>query len=138
MHLTSDLVGKPCEFGAKGPDKWDCWSLAAEVFRRLGIELPDYRVECDSISDGMDKKSQQWARCSGEIPVPALIVFKTAGIPNHVGVYLGGGRFIHAHETAGVSITPVDHVFWKKRIEGYYVPGWLNESSIHQKPDHAR
>jgi NlpC/P60 family len=40
-----DLIGKPYVHGARGPDAFDCWGLCAEVYRRAGITLPDYRVE---------------------------------------------------------------------------------------------
>ena len=125
MLQTSDLVGKPFKEGAMGPDKYCCWGLALEVFRRAGVALPDYHISQDSVAGGVTENRDKWVRCTGEIPVPALIVFTTTGMCDHVGVYLGFGKFIHAHETAGVVITRTDHIFWKKRIEGYYRPGWL-------------
>ena len=124
MSLISDLVGKPFKDGAMGPDAYCCWGLAVEVFRRYGIKLPDYWTDCVTVASGVTENRDKWVRCTGKIPVPALIVFTTAGVCDHVGVYIGNGRFIHAHETAGVVVTRTDHPFWKKRIEGYYVPGW--------------
>jgi cell wall-associated NlpC family hydrolase len=117
MLQTSDLVGKPFE-------EIKCWELAVEVFRRAEIVLPDYATECGAIETGVTEKRNQWVRCAGNIPVPALIVFMSHGICDHVGVYLGGGKFIHAHEASGVTICRTDHPAWKRRIEGYYVPGW--------------
>lgn len=108
-----------------GPDAYCCWGLAVEVFRRFGIALPDYRKNCASVASGIIANRKQWVRCAGEIPVPALIVFTTAGICDHVGVFLGDGKFIHAHESAGVVVARTDHVFWRTRVEGYYTPGWL-------------
>lgn len=137
MLQTSDLIGKPFRDGAMGPDAWSCWGVAVELFRRYGVELPDYLAECVTVAAGVGEKRKQWVRCSGEIPVPALIVFTTAGICDHLGVYLGNGWFIHAHESSGVQKCRTDHPFWKKRIEGYYVPGWLNETDFCQKPDHS-
>ena len=138
MLQTSDLVGKPFQDGAMGPGKYCCWCLALEVFRRFGVALPDYQENCDSVASGVADNRNKWVQVSGEIPVPALMVLKTHGMPDHVGVYIGNGRFIHAHETAGVIINRTDHVFWKNRIEGYYIPGWLNETDICQESDHAR
>ena len=125
MCQTSDLVGKPFRESGRGPDAYDCWGLAVEVFRRFGIAIPDYRISCESVTSGVMDKREQWARCVGEIPAPALVVFTTAGITDHIGVYLGAGKFIHAHKSAGVVVAVTNHVFWKRRIEGYYVPGWL-------------
>lgn len=125
MLQTSDLVGKPFKSGAKGLEAYYCWSLVIEVFRRFGIDLPDYQVGCATVDSAMPIVKQQWVQCAGEIPVPALIVFTTNGVCDHVGVYIGFGKFIHAHETAGVVIARTDHIFWRNRIEGYYKPGWL-------------
>ena len=124
MLQTSDLVGKPFKDGAMGPNAYSCWGLTAEVFHGFGIELPDYLTECITVANGVTEKQSQWVRCTGEKPVPALLVFCTNGLPDHVGVYLGMGKFIHAHESTGVTICRTDHPFWKKRIEGYYKPGW--------------
>ncbi len=125
MRRIYDLVGKPFAEGGKGPDGYDCWGLAVEVFRRYGIVIPDYRLTCETVTSGVTDNRDKWTRCVGEVPAPALIVFTTAGVADHVGVYLGGGKFIHAHSSAGVVITAVDHIFWKRRIEGYYASGWL-------------
>ncbi len=124
MRRIFDLIGKPFVEGGKGPDGYDCWGLAVEVFRRCGIVIPDYRLTCATVTNGVTDNRDKWTRCIGEVPAPALIVFTTAGIADHIGVHLGGGKFIHAHSAAGVVITAVDHIFWKRRIEGYYVPGW--------------
>jgi cell wall-associated NlpC family hydrolase len=125
MLQTADLIGKPFKSGAKGPEEYSCWGLSVEVFRRFGFVLPNYQLDCATIDNGMPTLKKQWVQCAGEIPVPALIVFTTNGMCDHVGVYLGFGKFIHAHETAGVVIDHTDHIFWKRRIEGYYVPGCL-------------
>lgn len=125
MHRISDLVGKPFISGARGPDAYDCWGLAVEAFSRLGVEIPDYRLICGAVGTAVNKKRPEWVPCIGQIPVPALIVFTTLGLCDHVGVYVGDGKFIHSHIKTGVAITPTDHIYWKKRIEGYYLPGWL-------------
>jgi cell wall-associated NlpC family hydrolase len=138
MQATfNDLIGKTFLPGANGPAAYDCWALAVEVFRRFGVEVPDYRLDCDSVAAGVDGHAEKWARCLGEIPVPALVVFTTVGVCDHVGVYIGVGKFIHAHEATGVAVTRTDHPFWRRRIEGYYSPGWLNEINIRSKSDHA-
>ena len=125
MLQISDLVGKPFKEGAMGPREVFVLGLGAGGIpargdRAAGLSARD-RIGPAALYENRGK----WVQCSGEIPVPALIVFTTTGLCDHVGVYLGLGRFIHAHETAGVVITQTDHIFWKKRIEGYYRPGNL-------------
>ena len=38
----------------------------------------------------------------------------------HLGVYLGAGRFIHSVEKVGSMIVRIDHPIWKNRIAGFY------------------
>jgi len=128
MHRIVDLIGKEFKDGGRGPNEYDCWGLSAEVFRRFGIEVPDYKISCEAkneVNGQIVSERKKWVRCIGEMPVPALIVFMENGICNHTGVYIGNGRFIHARERSGVAIENMDSVVWKKRIEGIYIPGWL-------------
>ena len=128
MRRIADLIGKEFKDGGRGPDGYDCWGLASEVFKRFGIELPDYKISCEEkneINGKIKSERKKWERCAGEIPVPALVVFMENGVCNHTGVHIGNGRFIHARERSGVAIESMDSVVWKKRIEGVYVPGWL-------------
>lgn len=131
MQATiSDLLGKPFTDGGRGPDAYDCWGLACEVFRRYGIELPDYQVSCyapEQIDSTYRDQVSGWVRVSGIPPVPSLVVirFNQVIFCNHVGVYIGDGRFIHAREKTGVCVESVNHIYWARKVEGYYVPGWL-------------
>lgn len=130
MLQIADLIGKPFRDGGRGPDDYDCWGLAVEVFRRAGIDLPDYQISCEASADvdqQINTQRHEWARCAGEIPVPALAVFRDRGLCTHVGVWLGGGRIIHAFERTGVAIVRADHPYWRSRIEGFYVPGWSHD-----------
>lgn len=132
MPAIDDLIGRPFVNGGRGPDNFDCWGLALEVFRRYGMELPDYKISCEDISrinGQIDNKKNEWRRCEGEIPVPALVVirFNEVIFCNHTGVYLGENRFIHTREKIGVNIDRIDSPAWRRKIEGFYIPGWLND-----------
>ena len=113
--------------GGRGPREFDCWGLASEVFRRYGIAVPDYKISCEAtpeVDAQMNAERPAWVRCEGEPPVPSLVVFADRGMCSHVGVYIGDGRFIHAYEKTGIAITPMNHMFWRSRIEGIYKPRW--------------
>jgi cell wall-associated NlpC family hydrolase len=128
MHRIVDLIGKEFKDGGRGPEQFDCWGLVSEVFYRFGIEIPDYKISCEAkseINGQINAERKKWERCTGELPVPALVVVMENGICNHTGVYIGNGQFIHAREHSGVAIESLDNIVWKKRIEGVYVPGWL-------------
>lgn len=114
--------------GGRGPVEFDCWGLVREIYKRYGIDLPDYTISCEDasrIGAEIEKNRPLWVRCEGEIPVPALVVIRYGSEwCNHTGVYIGNGRFIHIREKAGVNIDRIDSIAWKNKIEGFYVPGW--------------
>jgi len=45
-----DLIGKPFKFGARGPEYYDCFGLAKEIFRRHGIDW-DWDIEADELTE---------------------------------------------------------------------------------------
>lgn len=128
--VFTDLIGLPFVDGGRDPAAGlDCWGLSTEVFRRYGVELPDYKISCEEaslISHKVNEQRPHWRRCTGEIPVPALVVIRFAGYCDHTGVYIGNGRFIHTRKGVGVNIDRIDNPAWAKRIEGFYVPEVLS------------
>lgn len=120
-----DLIGVPfADGGRDARTGLDCWGLALEMFRRQGIHIKDYKisaVETVEIADKMGIDKTDWAK----IPEPkigclVLIRLSPNVWANHVGVYLGGGHFIHAYSATGVCIDRIKR--WRSRIIGYYVP----------------
>ena len=81
MRLTSDMtdmIGTPFE-------ELKCWDVVAEVYRRNGV---------------MDEWQEVKEPTEGSV-----LVFSLKGKElDHVGVYLGDGRFIHATKPSGVCI----------------------------------
>jgi len=122
-----DLIGKPFTDGGRGPDTYDCWGLVAEVFRRYGTELQDYKLCCHDykgfyklfIADITTRKRWEYSN----IPIPAVVAIRfNKPFVNHVGVYIGEFKFLHTREKTGVVIERIDSVLWKSKIEGFYTP----------------
>jgi cell wall-associated NlpC family hydrolase len=128
MH---DLIGKPFKDRGRGPDSYDCWGLALEIFKRFGKELPNYKICCSNVTqihNQIEISKQEWIKCEGEPPIPSLVVMKVddmgTNFCNHTGVYIGEGQFMHTLEKTGVVIARINHPYWRLRIEGFYKPGW--------------
>jgi hypothetical protein len=90
----------------------DCSGLVQQVFRSYGIELP--RVTYDQINVGYSVPQNKLR--------PGDLVFfdtdrKRTG-PDHVGIYMGGGKFIHAP-------APGKPVKVSSLAEGYYMDRWM-------------
>lgn len=122
--MWSDLLGKDFAYGAKGPQAYDCYGLAQEVWRRLGKSLPDQypstdMPECNdhSIEDGVGMLT----KVDGPQP-GALVTFRM--VPpwvSHLGVMLDRTRFIHILSKRSVTIERIDNVYWRGKVAGYYV-----------------
>ena len=81
-------LGVPYVYGGASPSGFDCSGLVMYVYAQLGISLPHYTVA-------------QW-NATQPISSPApgdLVFFNGLG---HVGIYLGGGRFVNAPHTGSV------------------------------------
>jgi cell wall-associated NlpC family hydrolase len=94
-QAAESLIGTPYHFGGADAAGFDCSGLALYVHERSGLAIPRTAAE------------QQ--RAAHPVPLgqlaPGDLVFfriRSRGI-NHVGVYAGGGRFIHAPR-AGLAV----------------------------------
>jgi cell wall-associated NlpC family hydrolase len=127
MINLDDLIGIPFKNGARGLDHYDCWGLAKEVYRRYGINLPDYPISAmDAVKIGnkFEEEKPNWVEIKQPLQIPCLVVLRLdyGSWANHVGVYICEGKFIHAYSKTGVTITRTEDPSWKHRIIGYYVP----------------
>jgi len=94
--LALQHLGKPYVWGATGPNSFDCSGLVCYVYAQIGVGLP--RVTFDQVRCGRAVAPSGLA--------PGDLVFFRHN--NHVGIYLGGGFFIHAPRTGDVvKITPL-------------------------------
>lgn len=98
-----DLLGLPFIRGARGPAAYDCYGLAIEMYRRAGVDVPDFvspgtTEEIDAI---VTRESVRWRRVElGQLM--SLVTFRVEGLGAHVGIMIDTDRFIHALDGAGV------------------------------------
>ena len=87
--VAKSKLGITYKWGGNGPYKYDCSGFTKEVFRKNGIKIP--RLSKDQAKVG--KKISKSHLRKGD-----LIFFhsKKSNVVDHVGIYLGKGKFIHA------------------------------------------
>lgn len=102
-------LGKPYVWGATGPRSYDCSGLTQAAWRAAGITLP--RTTWDQVKAA--------PRIATKNLRPGDLVFFYADI-SHVGIYIGGGRMIHAPRP-GTSVRE-DSVYYQP-IYGSVRPG---------------
>lgn len=107
VHFALAQRGKPYQWGAEGPHRYDCSGLVWAAYRWVGITLP--RVA----------KDQYWATRSRPVRrnqlLPGDLIFFSSDPGNwraigHVGIYIGDGRIVHAPRTGDV--VKVQAVWW--------------------------
>jgi len=95
-------LGKWYQWGAAGPDRFDCSGLTMWVWGKAGVSLP----HSSRMQIGYGRRVQR-----SEL-LPGDLVFYGSPI-HHVGIYVGGGRYIAApHTGAQVGFRDVNRGDW--------------------------
>jgi cell wall-associated NlpC family hydrolase len=97
VAMASKYLGFPYVWGAVGPSSFDCSGFVWYVYRKAG----------DPIPRDMWGQYQSGKRVSRANLQPGDIVFFAGTYEpglSHDGIYIGGGRFIHAADY-GIGVT---------------------------------
>lgn len=119
------------EFG-RDFDGVDCYGLITLIYNNeLGIIIPDYTdLLCSKTRHNLKEKQDHILNSIGIKWVPlkndkfkvydALVFNKrsNSAIAEHIGMYIGGGKFIHALEDHTSMINRLDSPFWKSTLYG--------------------
>ncbi len=108
------LVGTPYRYGGNTPEGgFDCSGLVAYVFNEAtGLRLPrSTREQINYPARRIDREDLQ----AGD-----LLFFSTRGRQiNHIGIYVGEGRFVHAPSSGGtVRLDHLETAYWQKAFAG--------------------
>lgn len=124
MFKYDDLIGIPFVDGGRDEKGLDCWGLVRLAFARQGILVEDYdiaAVKAETIAEKMKEQEAHWQKLDApEIGCLVLLRLTPGCWANHVGIYVGNGKFIHAYLATGVCIDRLKH--WQARIVGFYTP----------------
>ena len=111
VQTALDLLGIPYRNGGSDPSGFDCSGLVQWAFARHGRELP--REVQDQFRTGREIDLQ-------DVQPGDLIFFETVSRgASHVGMVIGGGRFVHAPSSRGVvRVEPYTGGYWMRRFVG--------------------
>lgn len=105
------LEGTPYVFGGTTRSGFDCSGFTKYVFASSGISLPRTSYAQFASGTAVDKNNLR----------PGDLVFFTTYTQgaSHVGIYMGGGRFVHAsNPTSGIEVSSLSDSFYSSRYLG--------------------
>lgn len=112
-------LGTPHRLGGSTKRGVDCSGFVAIVYREVyGKQLA--RSSADMLKHNCKKIGR------GKLQEGDLVFFRTGGgkknVPNHVGIYLKNGRFIHTSTSKGVMVSSLS--------EPYYTRTWITGGRV--------
>jgi peptidoglycan DL-endopeptidase CwlO len=90
VGIAMQYLGVPYVWGGSSPRGFDCSGLVVYVFAQIGISLPHSTYALWNVGSAVSRDQLQ----PGD-----LVFFSGLG---HMGIYIGGGQFIHAPHTGDV------------------------------------
>lgn len=95
VRVAAGLIGSPYKFGGASPAQgFDCSGLVFYSFDQLGVEVP---------RTAADQRHAAKPVTRDELTPGDLVFFRSSGRRvDHVGIYAGDGRFIHAPSKGAV------------------------------------
>ena len=105
------MIGRPYRFGGSEPaGGFDCSGLVHYAYRVLGLDLP------------RTAETQQGATMpvtTASLAVGDLLFFRLGRGVDHVGIYYGDGRFVHApSQGKAVTLSRLDEAYWREHLAG--------------------
>jgi peptidoglycan DL-endopeptidase CwlO len=90
VNIALRYLGVPYRWGGASPSGFDCSGLLVYVFAKVGVYLPHSSYMQFNMGHYVPRSQLQ----------PGDAVFFNGA--SHVGIYIGGGRFVHAPHTGDV------------------------------------
>ena len=90
VGVAMQYLGVPYVWGGASPSGFDCSGFIMYVYAQMGVSLPHHAASQYSAGSPVSRDALE----PGD-----LVFFNGLG---HVGIYIGGGQFIHAPHTGDV------------------------------------
>ncbi len=110
VQIATSTIGTPYKWGGDTPQKgFDCSGLMSYVHKNaLGMKIP--RTTANQRDNSRTVQYQH-------IQPGDMLFFKTGSRTNHVGVYIGNRKFVHAPSSGKrVTVASMDNAYWHKRF----------------------
>lgn len=91
LRYAMSKLGSPYVWGAAGPTTFDCSGLTMWAYKQVGINLPHYTGSQWNAGTHVSESQMQ----------PGDLIFFYSDL-HHMGMYVGGGKMIHAPHTGDV------------------------------------
>lgn len=106
-----NMLGTPYRYGGSSPTGFDCSGLVYYSHLQAGIELP---------RTARDQRTHSRPVPGRQLQPGDLVFFRLSGRKvDHVGIYAGNGRFVHAPSSGKqVSMASLDNPYWRQRMVG--------------------
>lgn len=112
VAIAMRYLGVPYKWGGASPSTgFDCSGLTMYVFAQIGVSLPHYAAAQYGMGRAVSKS---------ELQAGDLVFFRGLG---HMGMYIGGGNFIHAPRTGDV--VKISSIY-----EPYRVANWVGARRV--------
>ena len=110
VSFAMQYLGTPYAYGGTGSGGFDCSGFTMHVFASFGV----------SLAHGATPQLNSGYYVSQSELQPGDLVFffgtyNTSSAASHVGIYIGGGQFIHASTSRGVIISSLSESYYASR-----------------------
>ena len=108
--MAREQLDKPYQWGAQGPEKFDCSGLVFYIFGALGISMPRVSRQQATVGAKVEKSELQ--------PGDLVFFITSCKTINHVGIYVGSSKFIHApRRYSPVRYDSLNDSWWRQRFK---------------------
>ena len=121
--IAASFIGVPYAHGGRDKFGMDCYGLFLAMMREMGRAVADYQYPQGWEFMGGEILLENYHKHAKEIQRADLapgdaILFRTvpAVAANHIGVYIGAGRFVHCTKTCGVTVSEIDRQPHARRV----------------------